>query len=310
MKRPLFSIIMPVHNISLQHLSRSLSSVLNQSFTNWELVIAIDGSCPSIEKIAQLVSQQNINLIYLDHKGVSTARNLAISHSTGQYVCFLDGDDMLLPQHLQIFAKEIEHLTHPSIIRTGIFHNIHGKRIKTGLFNAHKWQSKLHFFLSVFYHLSSLCIHRSVFDKYQFNEDLIILEDTEFIARIINHYPLVQINQYTAIVYAHKEQSTHRMYLDRKFATIVESTFESIEGLLRDNHKWLNNQLPANFLRDWKAQKKLEYANGLLLVGRIEDSKVFFNSLNPSFGSITYKILYLKFMLKFYYKKFQQLSIQ
>lgn len=87
----LVSVIIPVHNRPVL-VKRALSSVVNQSFKNLELIVVDDGSTDStpleVEK-----SYPDVKLIKTLHRGVSAARNAGIKVSSGEYVAFLDSDD-------------------------------------------------------------------------------------------------------------------------------------------------------------------------------------------------------------------------
>jgi len=90
------SIIMPVYN-SANSLDLSVNSIINQDYQNIELIIIDDGSTDgSYEKCNKYKSIDNRIVLYRNNdKGVSSARNLGISYSTGDYICFVDSDDYI-----------------------------------------------------------------------------------------------------------------------------------------------------------------------------------------------------------------------
>lgn len=102
----LFSVVIPVFNRE-QSLENALQSVIKQSFQNFEVLIVDDGSEPVIaNKIKQLiVNFQDQRLKLLRHKinkNGAAARNTGIGAASGQYVCFLDSDDIWLPNKLEL----------------------------------------------------------------------------------------------------------------------------------------------------------------------------------------------------------------
>jgi glycosyltransferase involved in cell wall biosynthesis len=103
---PLVSVIIPNYNYG-NYISETLSSVLNQSYKNLEIIVVDDGSTDnSIEVIKRL--GQDIRIIEQNNSGVSSARNKGLKASTGKYVCFLDADDFW-EEHkveLQVMAAE------------------------------------------------------------------------------------------------------------------------------------------------------------------------------------------------------------
>ena len=98
----LVSIVMPAYNAA-STIKDSVSSVLNQSYGNFELLIVDDCSSDSTQKILRELSDQDerIKVMRLDfNKGVAEARNLAIRYAKGKYIAFLDSDDVWLPEKL------------------------------------------------------------------------------------------------------------------------------------------------------------------------------------------------------------------
>ncbi|WP_369726005.1 glycosyltransferase family 2 protein [Bradyrhizobium sp. LLZ17] len=102
---PKVSCIIIVYN-GEEFLGEAVESVLAQSFADWELLIVDDGSTDSSRGIAQRFAQAfpgNIrSLCHADGRnhGMSSTRNLGLSHARGDYVAFLDADDVWLPNKL------------------------------------------------------------------------------------------------------------------------------------------------------------------------------------------------------------------
>lgn len=97
------SIITPTYN-SERYIASAIRSVLNQTYTEWEMIIVDDGSTDRTLDIIQsfAIRDPRIRLIILpSNGGVSNARNTAIKHSRGRYVAFLDSDDIWLPNKLE-----------------------------------------------------------------------------------------------------------------------------------------------------------------------------------------------------------------
>lgn len=93
-----FSIIMPVYNTK-NYLEDSISSVLKQSYDNWELIIVDDGSNDGssflLEELAKRYDDDRLKVFYKKNRGPSAARNFGISQAVGEFIVFLDSDDMI-----------------------------------------------------------------------------------------------------------------------------------------------------------------------------------------------------------------------
>ncbi len=108
---PLISILMPTYNIDQKILSETLDSVLDQVYDNWELCIADDASSNEqtincLKKYAQ--KDARIKVTFREENGhISASSNTALEMATGQYVTFLDHDDLLRPHSLVEFIKKL-----------------------------------------------------------------------------------------------------------------------------------------------------------------------------------------------------------
>lgn len=97
------SIIIPTHN-SVQFISETIKSVLDQSFFDWEMIIVDDCSSDNSVEVIQSFADQDprIKLIQLsENSGAAVARNTAIEAAKGRYIAFLDSDDAWLPNKLE-----------------------------------------------------------------------------------------------------------------------------------------------------------------------------------------------------------------
>lgn len=106
-KYPLISVIIPLYNAE-KYLSQCIQSVIDQSFTNWELILVNDGSVDNSLQICNLYNGKDERIIVIDKKneGVGKARNEGISKARGMYLCFIDADDWINERTLEIGWKE------------------------------------------------------------------------------------------------------------------------------------------------------------------------------------------------------------
>ena len=97
---PIFSIIVPVYNTE-QFLDKCVSSILAQTYNDFELILVDDGSPDNCSQICDKYAQSDsrIKVIHKKNSGVSSARNLGISVARGTYIWFVDSDDYIEPFH-------------------------------------------------------------------------------------------------------------------------------------------------------------------------------------------------------------------
>lgn len=106
----LLSVIIPIYNVE-KYLARCLDSVINQSYSNLEIILINDGTPDNSVEIAEFYAQkdQRISIYHQKNAGLSEARNTGMRYATGEYIAFLDSDDWLEPdayEHLVAILEE------------------------------------------------------------------------------------------------------------------------------------------------------------------------------------------------------------
>ncbi len=117
MPQELISVIIPVYNVK-PYLEKSLTSILAQTYQNIEVLAVDDGSTDGSLEILQAFAAKDGRLHYMtkENGGVSSARNMALEHATGQYISFMDPDDWVAPEFLQtLYTSLTEHQADLSI---------------------------------------------------------------------------------------------------------------------------------------------------------------------------------------------------
>lgn len=100
---PEISVIIPTHNPNIGYLERSIQSVLQQTFREFELIVVDDGSSDELHAQIIELARMDERIVPLTqvNKGVSAARNNGISHARGKYLAFVDDDDIVSPYFLE-----------------------------------------------------------------------------------------------------------------------------------------------------------------------------------------------------------------
>ncbi len=114
----LISVVIPVYNAE-QYLDRTIQSVVQQSYKNWELIIVNDGSTDRTKDLLESYHVfDKIRVIHKTNSGVSHSRNVGAELAKGSYFCFLDSDDLLTPDCLR---KRVEALgDQPALVHNDI----------------------------------------------------------------------------------------------------------------------------------------------------------------------------------------------
>ena len=104
MNTPLVSICIPAYNIE-EYLSQTIESVTKQTYNKIEVIIVDDGSTDKSLEIAKGYESEKIKVYSQENKGASAARNTAFRYSKGDFIKFLDADDLINPEMIESQIK-------------------------------------------------------------------------------------------------------------------------------------------------------------------------------------------------------------
>ena len=107
MSNKLISIIIPVYN-GEKYIAKCIESILGQSYEHFELLIINDGSTDNTLEVCKKYDDKRMRIINQKNKGVSTARNNGIKNSEGEYIMFVDADDYIEKNCLEIMINGIK----------------------------------------------------------------------------------------------------------------------------------------------------------------------------------------------------------
>jgi glycosyltransferase involved in cell wall biosynthesis len=103
------SVIIPAYNYG-RFLGEAIQSVLDQTFQDWELIVVDDGSTDNTREVVTAFADPRIHYVYQQNQGNPAARNAALKLVTGEYVAFLDADDVWFPEKLEKQVAQLDSL--------------------------------------------------------------------------------------------------------------------------------------------------------------------------------------------------------
>lgn len=118
------SIIIPIYNAE-KHLTKCINSVINQTYQNIEIILIDDGSTDNSSEICKEYQKKYTNIIYkkIKNSGVSHARNTGISLANGDYIFFIDSDDYIEFESIELLVKNNKPDTLIGLVPTGYNYN-------------------------------------------------------------------------------------------------------------------------------------------------------------------------------------------
>lgn len=200
----MISVVIPLYN-KAQSIGRTVMSVLDQTYENFELLIVNDGSTDQSLEVVQRIQDMRIKIINKENGGVSSARNIGMEYAHYEYIAFLDGDDLWLPHHLQEIVNLIEIYDNATV--GGFVTSF--KRIHTicERFVGASAVGKSYIVDDYYLHSSTpsdiisssnFVVKKSLLNNCQYNVNLKYGEDVDFWYRYFRHKKLVKSDQVTA----------------------------------------------------------------------------------------------------------------
>jgi glycosyltransferase involved in cell wall biosynthesis len=226
-KSPTVSVVIPTYNRA--HLvTEAVDSVLNQSYTDFELLVIDDGSTDDTTgRLAEYGDR--IQLYHQENRGASVARNTGIQHARGKYIAFLDSDDLWVQDKLQ---AQMDLMARDSRVKICYTEEIWIRRgVRVNPKRKHRKYSG--WILDKMLPLcivspSSVLMAREVFDRVGlFDESLPVCEDYDLWLRIGLHYPIVLIDRPLIV-----KRGGHVDQLSRKYWGLDQYRVQALQKLL------------------------------------------------------------------------------
>lgn len=281
----LFSVIIPTYNRS-EFLAKTIRSVLAQRYPRFELIIVNDGGNDATDVVVQSFDDPRIRYFRKENAERAAARNFGTRQATGDYVTFLDSDDLLIHTHLSTACTHILN-GHPSIFHLG--YNVVDEEDNV----IYRWKRLAdpanHMLIEGnAFSCLGVFIERQVALKQFFNEDrdLSGSEDYELWLRLAARYPIRAFPEVTAKLVNHDSRSVVRFDPEKLRARIA---------LLRH---YLSEDLP--FMKFYQGQLNkfhalLDLYMALHLVMLPDSKKLAYGILLDSFRKFQPVIFYKRF---------------
>ena len=196
-----FSIIIPCYNVE-KYIEKTIKSVLSQTYSNFELLLINDGSTDNTFKIIKQLKETDdrIRVFSQENLGVSQTRNKGISLSKGEFIYFLDGDDLiennLLEKANEIFdKKEIDVFSFGyDVFRGENRLELSNKKFDSSILTSKEFLKRF-FVKDIPQSICSLIVKKEIFKNLYFKENMVVGEDLEFqIQLLLNN----EINIYSS----------------------------------------------------------------------------------------------------------------
>ena len=194
MMNDLVSVVIPVYNVK-DYIAESIKSICIQSYDNIEIILVDDGTKDNSIEIALKVIEQYkrpVKIVHQNNSGLPSARNTGLKYADGDYVCFIDADDVICKDHIYNLANMV---AHNSLLVAFSDYECTSVNLRNGCCNAYSGNyvytknQLFHFFMKrkPAIHCCSLIINTELTKKTLFNEHLKYGEDVDFMWRLFSN---------------------------------------------------------------------------------------------------------------------------
>ncbi len=267
MKNDFISVVIPTYNRA-SFFKEAIDSVLSQTFRDFELIVVDDGSTDETPEL--LLSYGNkIKVIKKANKGPSAARNRGIKTAKGEWIAFLDSDDVWKPDKLEKQVQFIKDNPDIKICQTEEIWIRNGKRVnprkKHEMHSGWIYEQCLPLCIVS---PSSVMIHRDVFEKVGFfDETMPACEDYDLWLRIAPYYPICLVREKLIV-----KQGGHVDQQSRVVASLDRLRIKAIVKSLESGD--LNESQYAAALLELN-RKCMVYGNGCIKRGKNEEGEMY-----------------------------------
>ena len=227
-RKPELSIIIPVYNVE-EYLRVCVDSVLQQTFTDFELILIDDGSSDKSGQICDeySVKDNRVHVIHQENAGVSSARNAGLAYASGEYISFVDADDCINFRMYEILLETMKSATADLgicgvdiIKKNADIKQINYKNSTVITWSASECVSHLFDMPPVIYNSCCNKLFRKSLIKTRFDSTIKIYEDAKFLTEYLTYsQKVVHLPDYKLYIIRNREGSATRS--DKR--TFVES---------------------------------------------------------------------------------------
>lgn len=223
---PIISVVIPAYNAE-KTIKETINSVLNQTFQDWELIIINDGSSDQTGEIIQKIIDSKIKLFSYQNAGVSISRNRGIAKASGEFIAFLDHDDLWTPDKLELQLQALQEHSNAALAYSWTDHcDESGKVIALGRHITMQGNIYENLLVDNFLDTASNpLIRKSALDEVgQFDPTINSSGEWDLWLRLASRYPFVGIS---------KTQVFHRVSSGAMSASIESHKKECLEVIER-----------------------------------------------------------------------------
>ncbi|MGQ4649264.1 glycosyltransferase [Lyngbya aestuarii] len=319
---PVISVVVPAYNVE-QTILETLQSIQQQTFVDLEIIVINDGSTDRTLELLSTIEDQRLKVFSYENGGLPVARNRGISRSNGQFIAFIDADDLWTPDKLALQLEALQRNPQAGVAYSWtIFIDDEGKFLYAGESLFHEGDVYPQLLVKNFIASgSNILVRRNVIEEVgEFDSQLKSAEDWDYSLRLAARYPFALVPKHQILYRKSSQSMTAKVdVMEKAILIVIDRGFQAAP----EDLQFLKNRTLSNTYRFFtklclehisskdgvvKARQKLQksiqlYPKSLL---KLETQrlllKLLFNMLFPRKTANS--------LIRFFGKQFPMFSIQ
>ena len=269
---PAISVIIPAYNAEYT-IQETVTSVLKQTFSDFEIIVIDDGSSDRTSDIVREIADPRLKCFSVENRGVAMARNLGVSHATGEFIAFLDADDLWTSDKLELQFEALQKHPEAGVAYSWTYFSYETEqRSYADTSNCYEGDVYAELLIRNFLHNgSNPLIRKQAIDTIGLFEIITVpCEDWDFYIRLSSIYPFALIPK-PQVIYRQSSSSASSQVdrLEKSTLTVINRAFiaapPKYKHLKSQSLAWGYKYLARQHLKYQRDLNSLKLATGKIL---------------------------------------------
>ena len=253
---PLISVIVPVYKCE-EYIEACVDSILNQTFSDFEIILVDDGSPDNSGKICDELAEKynRITVLHQENQGQAAARNNGVKIARGEWLCFVDGDDSVHPRMFEALYNAVTR----NSVKVAMCSAVQDKKIPDDFYDDKDIEFEtlemnednfLNLCKNEKYYYWIVCgklIHKSIYEKYPLTEGR-IYEDNAVVCKWLYEAKKVTLTVAPLYFYYVNTSGTTKKEFTKKHLDVLWAFKEQIDFFYSTNYKKMTEHLATYYL--------------------------------------------------------------
>ncbi len=259
---PTISVVIPAYNAE-RTIVETITSVQQQTLSNFELIVINDGSTDRTLELLQSIEDNRLKVFSYENGGLPVARNRGISHATGEFIAFLDADDLWTPDKLELQLAALQQHPEAGVAYSWTSYFLDGEEESTFPFSPIFFEGNVYDKLLVNNFIangSNILVRRNAIESVgEFEPTLKSSEDWDFYIRLAAKWHFVVVPKHQILYRQSSNAMTSKVeVMEKEALKVVERAYQAAP----QEYQFLRNQSLA-WIYEYSTQQYLKHSTDL-----------------------------------------------